>query len=95
MNLQLEITDRAAADRDKCFNYIEAQSPAGAIRWLDAFETAANSLPKGNQFGEAPESRDHAEIIRQKTFSTRSGLSYRLLYLQRRDTIFIIHVRGT
>ncbi|MEO8495139.1 MAG: type II toxin-antitoxin system RelE/ParE family toxin [Planctomycetota bacterium] len=95
MTLRLELTRRAAADRDVCFGYISARSPQGAARWLDAFESAVNSLLDGTEYGLAPESEDHDEPIFQKFFRTRSGYTYRLLYLQRGNTIYVIHVRGT
>lgn len=95
MTLRLEITRRAAADRDACFDFIYSESPRGASRWLNAFESAVNGLLDGTEYGLAPENEDHDEPIRQKLFRTRSGHTYRVLYLQRDETIYVIHVRGT
>jgi plasmid stabilization system protein ParE len=94
MTYRLEITRRAIADRDACFDFIFAKSPDGALRWLDAFEAAAAALLTQPYCGEAPESDDHEETIRQKLFKTKLGSMYRLLYIVRGDVIYVIHVRG-
>jgi len=94
MIYHLEITDRAKKDRDECFDYIFARSPDGALRWLEAFEAAAAALLTEPHYGEAPESEDHDETIRQKFFKTPHGKTYRLLHIIRDDVIYVIHVRG-
>ena len=94
MSYRLEITRRAKQDRDACFDYIFARSPEGAFRWLDAFEAAAAALRTEPHYGEAPESEDHEETIRQKLFRTPHGRTYRLLYIVREDVIYLVHVRG-
>lgn len=94
MSYGLEITRRGKSDRDKCYDFIFERSPTGALHWLNAFEAAVTALLTEPHFGEAPESDDHKETIRQKLFKTRYGKTYRLLYLIRGDVIFIIHVRG-
>ena len=94
MTYRLEITRRAAADRDTCFDFIFDRSTQGALRWLDEFEAAAASLLTEPFYGEAPENDDHEETIRQKFFGTPHGRTYRLLYIVRGNVIYIIHVRG-
>jgi plasmid stabilization system protein ParE len=94
INYRVEITRRAEADRDECFEYILEQSPAGADRWLASFVETAESLLANSNLGLAPESDRHDEPIRQRRFKTRYGLSYRLLFIVRGDVIHIIHVRG-
>lgn len=73
MTYRLEITRRAKVDRDECFEFIYERSPAGALRWLDAFEAAAAEIITQPHSGEAPESADHDETIHQKLFRTRLG----------------------
>lgn len=94
MTFGFEITARAKADRTTCFDYIARRSPEGALAWLSAFESAVEALLIQPRYGEAPESRGHDETIRQKIFKTKYGLPYRLLYIIRGETIYIIHVRG-
>jgi plasmid stabilization system protein ParE len=94
MRYRLEITRRAKQDRDECFDWIASRSPAGARRWLDAFEAAAQPLLTEPHYGKAPESEDHDEIIHQKFFKTPHGRTYRILYVIRDDVIYLIHLRG-
>jgi len=95
MTDRIEITRQAATDRNRCFDYIAARSRDGAVRWLEAYETAIGSLLENPLRGFAPENPDHEEEIRQCLFRTRHGLPYRLLYLIRGETIYILHIRGT
>lgn len=94
MTYRLEITRRAEADRNECFDFIYGESPEGAVRWLDAFEDAATAILAQPNYGEAPESADYDETIRQKLFRTPHGRAFRLLYVMRDEVISIIHVRG-
>ena len=89
MTERLEITRRAAADRDACFDFICRKTPEGALRWLDAFEAAVEALLIACDYGEAPESANHQETVWQKLFSTRHGQTYRLLFLVRADVIYV------
>ena len=95
MTFRIEITERALADRNRCFDFICERSPVGALNWLDAFETAVATLLKNPHFGIAPESANSPESIRQKVFRTPQGHQYRLLYVIRKALIVVIHVRGT
>jgi len=94
MNYRVETTREAQADRVTCYDYIAQRSLAGALRWLDAFEQAVDSLRQNPNCGLAPESQDHDDEIRQRLFKTPHGLQYRLLFVIRGDTIYILHVRG-
>jgi plasmid stabilization system protein ParE len=94
MTYRINTTRQAAADRDRCFDYIAERSPDGALRWLEAHETKAASLLENPLRGLAPENPDHEEEICQRHFKTRHGLQYRLLYLVRDETMNILHVRG-
>ena len=94
MMYRIKTTRQATADRDHCFDYIAARSPDGALRWLEAYEMAVGSLLENPLRGFAPENPQHEEEIRQRLFKTRRGLQYRLLYLVRGETIYILHVRG-
>jgi len=94
MTYHIETTGQAKADRDHCYDYIAERSLDGALRWLEAYETVVESVLENPHRGFAPENPDHEEEIRQRLFKTRHGLQYRLLFLIRGDTIYILHVRG-
>jgi plasmid stabilization system protein ParE len=95
MTYHVETTNEAKANRAKCFDYIAERSPAGALRWIEAYEQAVESLFENPHTSLAPESQDHEEEIWQRLFKTRHGLQYRPLFLIRDDTIYILHVRGS
>jgi len=94
MMYRIETTSQAATDRNRCFDYIAKRSSDGALRWLEAYESAVESLQTHPFRGFAPENVDHEEEIRQCLFKTRHGLTYRFLYTIRDRTIYILHVRG-
>jgi plasmid stabilization system protein ParE len=94
MSYEVEITRRAAADRDACFDYIAARSFVGAMNWLTAFESAVQSIANNPPASLAPESEHHPAEIRQRTFSTSHGLTYRVLFVVQQEIVYLIHVRG-
>jgi plasmid stabilization system protein ParE len=94
MTYRVIATARARHDVDVCFNYIASKNPAGAVSWIDAYEQALQSLQRDPHRGLAPESESFTEPIREKIFKTRQGRSYRILFVVRDDTVFVIHVRG-
>ena len=48
MTYHIETTNEAKANRAKCFDYIAERSPAGALRWLEAYEQAHTCQPGHN-----------------------------------------------
>lgn len=94
MSYSVTVTARGERARNGCFDYISERSPEGAQRWLESYEQAVASLQMQQFFGSAPESEHHKEEIRQRIFKTKQGLPYRLLFIVRDETIYIIHVRG-
>jgi plasmid stabilization system protein ParE len=94
MTYQVLVTEPADQDRDTCYRFIAQRSPDGGRSWLQAYEDAIDSLKFHPRRGLAPESSDHEEDILQCLFKTRYGLMYRLLYLMRGETVYILHVRG-
>ena len=55
MTYHIETTNEAKANCAKCFDYIAERSPAGALRWLEAYEQAVESLLENPHPGFAPE----------------------------------------
>lgn len=63
-------TARAERDFWTCHDDIRQRNPAGADRWVEAFEPALLSLEQSPHRGLAPEGEVHAEEIRQVMFKT-------------------------
>jgi len=95
MSFRIRTTRQAQADRQECLDYIAARSLDGAVRWLDAYRSAITGLAENPLREMAPESADHAEVIRHVLFKTPKGLRYRILFLVRGDTVYILRVRGS
>ena len=89
MTYRFVVTEPAEQDRDCCYRYIFERSPEGALRWLDAYEQAIDSLKANAIRSLAPENSDHVEEIRQCLFKTRHGLQYRLLFRSWAETTAI------
>ncbi len=71
------------------------RSPSGAEVWLCRWEQVLRSLEEGaDGCGIAPEDEDHEIDIRQVTFKTRSGSTYRALFKIDGDRVFVMHIRG-
>lgn len=94
MSFRVLVTARAERDFWIWHDYIHQRSAAGAKRWVQAFDKALLALEKNPSRGVAPESEGYDEPIREKLFKTRRGLTYRLLFVVRDETVFVIHVRG-
>jgi len=78
MSFTLRILPRAERDAQAIFDYIYPRSPDGAICWWDAFEKAANELPKNpKRYGFAPENNLSEFEVRQFLFKTPHGRTYR------------------
>ena len=94
MAYRVETTASAERDFWSCYDYIRKHSPIGALHWVDAFDAARTALEQDPGRGQAPESEDSAEEIREKLFKTRHGRPYRILFVLRQDIVYLIHVRG-
>ncbi|MEQ8790791.1 MAG: hypothetical protein RIC55_31125 [Pirellulaceae bacterium] len=92
MSYRVETTARAERDRQACYDYIDSNSPQGAVHWLDAYDRALESMEKSPFRGLAPESASHPVDIRQTFFATTSGLTY--LYVIKGHVLYVLHVRG-
>jgi plasmid stabilization system protein ParE len=67
MTYRLEITRRAAADRDTCFDFIFERSTQRALRWLDEFDVVSSvrSFYKPEcRTGESPSQTTHSSTTR-------------------------------
>ena len=92
----VEITHRAENDASSVLQWLRERSPRGAAHWLGRYHHALKLLrANANGFGKAPESVDCGEDLREITFRTRYGNTYRLVFLVRSDTVHVLRVRST
>lgn len=95
MTLQLKILHRARDDAQHIFDYIRERSPQGAVAWWSAFEQAAlKATDELVQYGSAPENDLVSYELRQATFKTPYGRTYRIVFTVVGDELRILRVRG-
>jgi plasmid stabilization system protein ParE len=95
MTYRVVILARARHDVQEKYDWIAANSPDGAQRWLDRLEEAMETL-RTNPFVAplAPESRSFDIEIRHVLFRTRHGRPYRAIFTVIDDEVRILRVRG-
>ena len=95
MTFNVVLLSRAETELADIAVWLSERSPDGAIRWLDAFEAARQSLSANPQScGLAPENDVVDEEIRQIFFRTRHGQPYRAVFTIIDDEVRVLHVRG-
>jgi plasmid stabilization system protein ParE len=95
MNFVVEFTGRAKQDLRVIRDWLSARSRDGALRWLDALDAAYRELTtSASKAMVAPEADDLGFDLRQKLFKTRRGRFYRMLFVIRDQTVFIVEIRG-
>ena len=95
MTYRVVILARARQDVDEIYDWIAKRSPDGAQRWLNGFEQATGTLQTNPFIGPpAPESKFFDIEIRHILFHTRSGRTYRAIFVVIDDAVRILRVRG-
>ena len=95
MSLTLRILPRAERDVQAIFDYIFPRSEDGAIRWWNAFEEAAQAVPKNpERYGFAPENNLSEFDVRQFLFKTPQGRMYRGVFVVVDSQVRVLRVRG-
>lgn len=96
MSFCVILSPQAEADFRGLYNYIEDHSPSGAERWRASFYAAIERMKSQPlTCGLAPESSDFPnDEIRQVLFRTKSGLTYRALFVIRQTVVHVLRVRG-
>lgn len=95
MSVSVLLTQRAEREIREIRDWIRARSPAGASSWLDALEDAFAQLRQRTASSSpALEADDLALDLRQLTFKTRRGNPYRLVFIVRDDSVYVVAVRG-
>jgi plasmid stabilization system protein ParE len=95
MTHEVRFTREAAACIRDIRDWLAERSPNGALRWLDALESACGRVAEGpDSFALAPESDEFGEPLRQILFKTRRGRTYRALFIVRERIVHVVSVRG-
>jgi plasmid stabilization system protein ParE len=95
MSYQVRVLARARRDFDAIIDYIAERSPQGAASLAARFEEALARLERNPFIAPvAPESEDLQEEVRHLMFRTRSGRTFRLLFVVRGDEVRVLRVRG-
>lgn len=89
------MSDRAERDIADVQNWILARSPEGAERWLTALDAALFRLAHSAAECPRADEADRFGIdLRQQTFRTRRGLTYRLVFPIHADVVRVAALRG-
>ncbi len=86
---------KARRDKHSIFGWLNERSPAGAMAWLEAYDSLLERLKQdAASFGLAAESEDCEFEIRQGLFKTRRGRVYRAMFFIEGQDVYILRVRG-
>jgi plasmid stabilization system protein ParE len=95
MTFQVRILSRAENDVRRIYDWILERSPQGAVSWLVAFESGADSLRVNpHQWPTAPENSLVSYEVRHFLFRTSHGKKYRGIFTVVDHEVRILHVRG-
>lgn len=95
MTFQVALSRRAKIDLQEIVSWIKSRSPKGAATWVNALEKNLVQLsisPDSNP--RAVEADDFEIDLRQRLFKTRSGNTYRLLFIIRDTEVYVLAIRG-
>ena len=77
------------------YDWIAERSSDGATSWYVAFTRKLDALSsEAERFPVAPESQRFEKVVRNATFRTRRGRTYRVLFTIDRDDVHVLFVRG-
>lgn len=95
MTLRVEVSRQTAEEADDIYFWIASHTKAGADRWSEAYLAALQDLPRtAPDAGLAEEASRLGIDLRERSFKTRRGRVYRLVFLMRDEVIHVISVRG-
>ncbi len=95
MSHRVSVHSKAVSDVETIADYIAERSVQGMYSWLDAYQRMQTELSESPfAHGLAPEDAVLQRGLRQILFSTRTGLTYRALFIVDGESITILRVRG-
>src|SRR5689334_22619372 len=93
MTYRVELADSAEADAEVAYLWLRAHFPDTAARWFNGLYAAIDTLSKlPLRCPLAPEAAEIGMPLRQLLYGRRPHV-YRVLFLVRRKTIYVLHVR--
>ena len=93
MTYRIEVTETAQRDVAEAYQWLLERTPQHAPAWLDGLAAAWESLSEmPNRCPRAPEADEVKEDVRQLLHGKKGGV-YRILFMFRDRTVFILHVR--
>ncbi|MGY8769723.1 MAG: type II toxin-antitoxin system RelE/ParE family toxin [Pirellulales bacterium] len=95
MSFNVLLLKRAQSDLKSIHSYLLKQSPQGAARWLNAFESVIAQLEKNpERYATAPENHLVSTNIQNASFRTRKGRPYRLVFTIVKHDVRVLRVLG-
>ena len=95
MKREVRLTESASSDVGSILRWLKARSPQGAATWRACLEGLLRELESGlRAWPLAPEADGLGEPLYQALFRTPRGRPYRVLFVIRSVTVFVVHLRG-
>ncbi len=93
MAFQVRVTQTAKAEIDTAYSWLRQRNPVYADKWFrELMDTIATLQEKPLRCALAPENDGLSEEICQLIYG-KSRNKYRILFVIREDTVFVLHVR--
>ena len=94
MTYKIFVAPAAKAELREAYNFIRRDSPAAATRWI---KDARKKIRTLNRFPErcnlAPENPSFPEPVRELFYGSGNRGTYRILFVIRDRTVWVLHVR--
>ncbi len=93
MTFRVRLQPAAVQDLDEAYLYAAQQAPEAALRWLNRFEAALQTLHSNpERCPSAPESRKSGRDLKEFLFGKRENV-FRVIYTISNDTVWILRIR--
>lgn len=94
MKSRVILTPSAENDLRTLHRYIRKHAPRAAGKWLQGMRKAIKTLEKiPGRAHLAPETIAFSEPIRELLYGRGNRATYRILFVIRGDTVFVLHIR--
>jgi plasmid stabilization system protein ParE len=94
MKYTVRLLAKASKDANKIYQWLETRSPQGAINWYAAFQSVMDDLSRNPlRFGFATDIKLKKKF-RERSFKTRAGQKYRLIFTVDKVQVHIFRVRA-
>src|SRR5690349_14854781 len=88
------VTPVAKYELREAYNFIRRDSPAAASRWIKGARKTIRTLTRfPERCNMAPESASFLESIRELFYGSGNRGTYRILFVIRDRTVWVLHVR--